>query len=150
MRPRIRRAAEGIQVELPPEERALLAEVAQELLDALDDEPDDPAFRRLAPPAHDDAELEREFRELTAPQLASGRRRSLQTVLRTAGNEVLTTAEADEWLRALNDLRLVLGTRLDVTEDFDWDAFEQHPDAPDLALYAYLSWVQEQLVAALA
>ena len=57
--------------------------------------------------------------------------------------------EADAWLRALNDARLVLGTRLDITEDFDWDGFESTPRAPELALYAYLSWLQEQLVEAI-
>jgi hypothetical protein len=68
----------------------------------------------------------------------------------TADQTLLTPEEADAWLRALNDLRLVLGTRLDVGEDFDWDAVgPDHPDAQELALYAYLSWLQEQLVEAL-
>ena len=149
LRPRIRREADGIRVELPPEERALLAGVAEELISALEDDAGDSAFRRLFPRAHEDEDLEQEFRELTAAELVSGRRRSLETVRRTAMQDVLTSEEADEWLRALNDLRLVLGTRLDVTEDFDWDEYERHRSAPDLALYAYLSWVQEQLVAAL-
>jgi Domain of unknown function (DUF2017) len=43
----------------------------------------------------------------------------------------------------------VLGTRLELTEDFDWSGFDpEDPDAEELALYAYLSWLQEQLVEA--
>ena len=47
-------------------------------------------------------------------------------------------------------MRLVLGTELDVTEDLDWEALDQD-DArlPGLSLYAYVSWIQEQLVEAL-
>jgi hypothetical protein len=50
----------------------------------------------------------------------------------------------------LNDLRLVLGTRLDVTEEMDFDLDPSDPSAAELAVYAYLSWLQEQLVEALA
>jgi len=99
---------------------------------------------------HDDEELEREYRELTRGQLDAGRERSIETLRETAGRELLTPEEADAWLRALNDARLVLGTRLDITEDFDWDAFDaSDPQAPEIALYAYLSWLQEQLVEAM-
>ena len=59
--------------------------------------------------------------------------------------------EAQAWLTALNDLRLVLGTRLDVSdESLLEDLAEDDPRAPELALYAYLSWLQEQLVEALS
>jgi hypothetical protein len=47
----------------------------------------------------------------------------------------------------LNDLRLVLGTRLDVNETTFADGLDpRDPDAPELALYGYLSWLQEQAV----
>ena len=63
----------------------------------------------------------------------------------------LSAEEADTWLRALNDLRLVLGTRLDVQEDtFAAELRSDDPRAPALAVYAYLSWIQEQLVEALS
>ena len=79
-----------------------------------------------------------------------GRGGALATLAGTAGQAVLSVEEAYAWLRALNDARLVLGTQLDIAEDFDWDAVESHPQAPELAVYAYLSWIQEQLVAAIA
>lgn len=148
---RIERTASGdIGLRLGVEERVLLRELAEELGSLLDQSPEDPSLRRLFPPAHEDDELEREFRELTGGQIAAGRDQSLQTLRDTAERELLTPEEADAWLRAINDARLVLGSRLDITEDFDWDEFDSgDPRAPELALYAYLSWIQEQLVEAM-
>ncbi len=82
----------------------------------------------------------------------TGREKSFDLLAETAGRDLLTSDEADAWLRAVNDARLVLGTRLDISEDFDWDGFgfdETTPRAPELALYSYLSWLQEQLVEAM-
>ena len=148
---RIRRGVDGaVRLDLPDEERVLLREVAEDLGSLLDEAPEDPSLRRLFPPAHADEELERDYRELTRSQLAAGREQSLETLRETVDREILTPEEADAWLRALNDARLVLGTRLDLPDDFDWDAFDANdPRAPELALYAYLSWIQEQLVEAM-
>jgi hypothetical protein len=146
---RIHRAADGeLRLRLPEEERLLLRGVAASTRERLRD--DDPALRRLFPPAYDEAELEQEYRELTRGQLTSGREQALQLLETTVDNSALSPEEADSWLRALNDVRLVLGTELDVTEDLDWDALD--PDdarLPGLSLYAYVSWIQEQLVEAL-
>jgi hypothetical protein len=135
----------GVQLRFSPEERALLAAVASDLRAQLEDEFDDPSFRRLFPPAYDDAEHEKAYRNLAGDELLDGRREALELLAATARNDFLSAVEADAWLRALNDLRLVLGTRLDVQEDTLID----RPQSPELALYGYLSWVQEQLVAAL-
>lgn len=149
-RSRIRRARDGgVRLDLDENERGLLRQVAEEVRELLDEEPDDPSLRRLFPTAHEDPEREREYRELTHDQLVSGRRRALDVLSETAENDLLTADEADAWIRAVNDARLILGTRLDITEDYDWDALgEGTPRAQELALYAYLSWLQEQLVAA--
>jgi hypothetical protein len=136
----------GVRLRFSPAERALLAAVASDLRAQLEDSFDDPSFRRLFPPAYDDAEHEKAYRDLAGDELLDGRREALELLAATARNDYLTAQEADAWLRALNDLRLVLGTRLDVQED----ALLDQPQTPELALYGYLSWVQEQLVAALA
>ena len=146
---RIHRAADGeLRLRLPMEERLVLRGVAARTRERLRD--DDPALRRLFPPAYDDAELEDEYRELTRGQLTSEREQALELLEATVDNTGLSPGEADAWLRALNDVRLVLGTELDVTEDLDWDALDPN-DArlPGLSLYAYVSWIQEQLVEAL-
>ena len=141
----------GIRLRLAQEERVLLAGLTAELQALLGDTPEDPSLRRLFPPAYDDEADERAYRELTSDSLLDGRREALDVLARTADREQLSAEEADAWLRALNDLRLVLGTRLDVQED----TFATEPDLHDprgqaLAVYGYLSWLQEQLVEALS
>ena len=149
---RIERTPRGeFRLRLPREERRLLRTVSAELLVMLDADPDDPDLRRLFPPAYgDDPEAEAQYRLLVGEGLAAGRARALETVRETAARDLLTAEEANAWLTALNDARLVLGTRLDVSEEMDWDVDPDDPRAPHLAVYAYLSWLQEQLVAALA
>jgi hypothetical protein len=84
-------------------------------------------------------------------ELLEGRRAALELVAETVDRDRLSAEEADAWLRALNDLRLVLGTRLDVQEGTFADELRpDDPRAPALAVYAYLSWMQEQLISALS
>ena len=150
-RRRIERRRDGAyRLRLSRDERVLLRMLHAELESLLED-PDDPDLRRLFPPASDDAEQDADYRRLTRDGLVDGRARALETVARTLGADTLTAAEADDWLRVLNDARLVLGTRLDVTEETMLAELDPaDPDAHQLAVYAYLSWLQEQLVAALA
>lgn len=145
-----RDAAGGVRLHFREEEVLLLRELLAELESLLED-PDDAAVRRLFPPAHADRESEAQYRSLVRDQLVAGRSKALVTVRDTLGREALNAEEAEAWLRALNDLRLVLGTRLDVSEDVDWEDIDVHePRGRDLAVYAYLSWLQEQLIEALA
>ena len=63
----------------------------------------------------------------------------------------LAWEQLTSWLGALNDLRLVLGTRLNVTEETYQE--EMDPEAPDTQAYGlffYLGWLEEQIVEALA
>jgi hypothetical protein len=141
----------GVELRLSRDERSLLAGLAAELRALLDGAPGDPSLRRLFPPAYDDEDDERAYRDLMGGELLDGRRAALELVAETVDHDRLSAEEADTWLRALNDLRLVLGTRLDVQEDM----FATEPDLSDprghaLAVYAYLSWIQEQLIEALS
>ena len=139
-----------VRLNFDEDELLLLRELLAELQVLLED-PDDPAVRRLFPPAHDDLESEEQYRSLVRDQLVGGRAEALAAVRDTLGRKTLSLEEADAWLRALNDLRLVLGTRLDVTEDIDYEDLDsREPRGRDLIVYAYLSWFQEELVEALA
>ena len=142
----------GFRLRLSDAERELLRTLPGELREILDSEQDDPSLRRLFPPAYErDDEAEDEYRRLMADELLEGRRAALRLVQETAGRERLSAEELDAWLRALNDLRLVLGTRLDVTEEkYVTELDPAHPQAYELSVYGYLSWLQEQLVAAAA
>jgi uncharacterized protein DUF2017 len=145
-----RRRGGGFRVNLPGEERELLGVLVAELRERVRDEREDPDLRRLFPPAHaDDPDAEAEYRQLVGHQLDHKRARAAETVLATLDGRSLSAEEAEAWLTVLNDLRLVLGTRLDVTEEMSWNVDPGDPRASELAVYAYLSWLQEQLVEAL-
>jgi hypothetical protein len=144
-----RDSAGGVRLSFLPHEQLLLRELLDELEGLLTD-PDDPALRRLFPPAHADRESEEQYRSLVGDQLVSGRSKALEVVRDTLGKDTLRPEEADAWLRALNDLRLVLGTRLDVSEEIEFEEVDlDEPRGRELAVYGYLSWLQEQLVEAL-
>ena len=151
-RRRIERTGKGdIRLRLPRDERALLRSLPAQLHRLLADAPDDPSLERLFPPAYDDAEDEAEYRRLMGDELLEGRRRALRVLEETLDQDRLTKEQAEAWLTALNDLRLVLGTRLEVTEDMLLERLRpDDPNAFEISLYAYLSWLQEQLVDALA
>lgn len=129
-------------------ERELLASVArqaQELLAA-----DDPDTGRLYPVAYpEDAEAQAEFMALMGDGLRDRHQRALDTLAATADADVLDEGELQQWMGALEVMRLVLGTRLDVEEDMQQiDALD--PRAGQYALYAYLSVLQGDIVDALA
>ena len=146
-----RRPGGDIRLRLPRDERALLRSLPGQLRRLLAEAPDDSSLERLFPPAYDDAEDEAEYRRLMGDELLEGRRRALRVLEETLDQDRLTKEQAEAWLTALNDLRLVLGTRLDVTEDMLLERLRpDDPNAFEISLYAYLSWLQEQLVDALA
>ncbi len=119
--------------------------------------PEDPALARLFPDGYvDDPEASADFRRYTEPGLRSTKRAALQTALATLGDEphriVLTPEQADAWLGALNDSRLVLGERLGVVEELEDLITSLADDDPRLALfwdYDRLKFLQESLFQAL-
>jgi Domain of unknown function (DUF2017) len=119
--------------------------------------PDDPVLARLLPDAYrDDTEAAGEFRRFTEQELRSGKLAAAQTVLDTlpeeGGRVELTEEDAQVWLRALNDVRLALGVRLDITEDTAQRTQDLDPADPRSAylwVYDWLTYLQETLVRAL-
>ena len=119
--------------------------------------PQDPALARLLPDAYrDDPDAAGEFRRFTEQSLRTAKQASARTVLDTlpsgGGPVKLSGEQAQSWLRALNDVRLALGVRLGVTEEFEEQWQELDPLDPRSAafeVYAWLGGVQESLVQAL-
>ena len=59
----------------------------------------------------------------------------------------LTVDDVTAWLRVLNDARLALGTRLGVTEETTVDDLDpDDPATPGLAAYAWLTYLEGELV----
>jgi len=140
----------GYRLRLPPEERALLRSLPEQLRDLM--RSDDPGMRRLFPPAYEeDPEADDEYRRLMRNELVEGKLAALRVVESTADADHLSGEELEAWLAAIESLRLYLGTVLDVSEDPTANALHpDDPDAPAMALYGYLSWLQEQAVEALS
>ena len=148
----VRRTRRGdFEVKLPPEERALLRDLAPQLRVMLATGPDDPTLRRLFPTAYpDDPTRDREYRQLVGDELLDRRRASIDTLESTIDATTLSEEELSAWMGAVNDLRLVLGTRLDVSEDMDPVPAVDDPNAPMLLLYGYLGYLLESIVDALS
>ena len=121
----------------------------------------DPALDRLLPTANrQDDEAAAEFRRLTETGL---RQRKAAVLAQAAGllrhedKIVLDEGQARAVLTALTDVRLVLGERMGLRTDADLDALEAaagdlDPDDPlayALAVYDFLTWLQETLASAM-
>ncbi|MEV6807075.1 DUF2017 domain-containing protein [Streptomyces sp. NPDC051132] len=139
--------------------------------------PADPVLRRLFPDAYGDpehvpgaaAEAEKqrahsaEFRRFTENDLRAGKRTNALGVIRSldalapvdAGGAVLKLSpeESRQWLGALNDLRLAIGARLEITDEDDTDLLYRLPDEdprkPMVLAYLWLGGLQETLVTTL-
>lgn len=120
--------------------------------------PDDPVLARLLPDGYrDDPDAAREFRKFTESGLRSAKVTAAQTLLETlpagGGRVSLSADQAEAWLRSLNDVRLALGVRLGVTDDFDGLNDDVEPDDPRsayFAVYQWLAYLQESLLSALS
>jgi hypothetical protein len=113
--------------------------------------PDDPVLARLLPDfATDDSQLSGALRSLHEPELIAAKNGAASVVLETlpeAGGRVeLTATQADAWLAALNDVRLALGTALDVSEDMPEELPPDDPRSGHLGVYHWLTYVQDGLV----
>jgi hypothetical protein len=119
--------------------------------------PDDPVLARLFPDAYaGDEASSGEFRRFTEAGLRSGKVAGAQTVLATlpgtGGRVRLPAGDAEAWVRVLNDVRLALGVRLGITEDYEHElpgAGRGELHSAYLQVYDWLTFLQETLVRAL-
>ena len=153
-RARVRRERNGYAIRLPDVERALLTHLPEQLTSVLtgltaDDEI--PAgLERLFPHAHaTDRAAEAEYVDANRDELIAARRSSLEIIARTASADHVSDDDADAWLGAINSLRLALGSRLEVSEDPP-SVDESDPEYADWICYQYLSYLESELVEAMA
>ena len=147
-----RRARHDVRARLGDDERRVLRDVFTEVYDLLEDPaasepaeqdplaalvgigrtvrpPEDPALARLLPDAHrDDPEASAEFRRYTESELRARKRSGLRVALDTLARPSplrLDETEAQAWLVALTDVRLVLAERMGLRTDDDHALLEQ-------------------------
>jgi hypothetical protein len=143
----VRRTRRGIELSLRTEERELIGVLISEMRALLDT--DDPSLRRLFPTAYrNDPERDAEYQILARSELQDRRLSSLDVVEATLGASQLNEEQAVSWMHVINQIRLVLGTRLDVGEE----DHEFNPDAPDAlhrSVYLFLGMLLEEFVTAM-
>ena len=138
------------QLRLDGDERALLRGLPAQLRGLL--ATDDPSLLRLFPTAYtDDPKRDAEYQQLMREDLLELHRGALDVMEETIDAVDLDEEQLTAWMKAINQMRLVLGTRLDVTEDLYDDGMDANdPRASAFALYSYLGWLQEHIVQALS
>lgn len=158
----VRRRGDRFVLALGDDEAALVRRLAGELRELLANGADDPhgsaLLVRLFPVAHpDDDELEAEYQRLMRDELVASKLAALQVIERAVGDGAgteparLDEVELNSVMQAINSVRLILGTMLQVSDDPSADevaaGFES---SPEYALYGYLSWLLEHCVQALS
>jgi hypothetical protein len=128
--------------------------------------PTDPALARLFPEAYASEESDElraksaEFRRFTENDLRARKRTDALAVVhgldalspKGDGGAVLklTAEDSQHWLGALNDLRLTIGTRLDITDEEESEELYRLPDddprKPMVMAYLWLGVLQETLI----
>ena len=119
--------------------------------------PEDPVLNRLLPNAYADPDAADEFRKFTEPRLRQIKQQHLmylrEQLVFPVDHELpkadISISDAQQWLLALNDLRLALAVRLEVEPD-TFEKFELMPDSEPkkslLAVYFWLGGIQEKLL----
>ncbi len=149
----VTRSRHGFVLHLGAEERALVIRLLAEFRALLTDPAADPALlRRLYPVVHPgNAEREEEYQRLMRDELLTSRLAGLDAldeVLATTGRKVeMNEAQLLAFMQAVNSVRLVLGTLLDVGEEED-ELDEDDP--PEHHLYGFLSWILDASVRAMS
>ncbi|CAB4779922.1 unannotated protein [freshwater metagenome] len=122
-----------------------------------DTPPDDEVLLRLLPNAYADQVDAAEFRRYTESTLRAKKyahSMSMRMGLKSAIDGIIEVDHdgANDWLGAMNDIRLALGVRLNVEQNSHDELELLAPDDPMrgvYAVYSWLGWLQESLIIAL-
>ncbi len=152
--PPVERVRDGFMFNIGDDERQLVIRLLNELGQLLMDESGDPRLIRMFPPAYhlaDDAEADAEYQRLMRDDLVASRLAGIATVNLAMETPGPVSEEAMvSFVQAINGLRLVLGTMLDVVEDHDPDDIdEDDPLVGEHHLYNFMSWLLDWAVRAL-
>lgn len=136
---------------LSQDHRATLSALLAELDELIEADPSDPDLRRLSPPAYlEDPDRDLEYQLLAGDELRTARRATIEAVRSSMDRSTLSEEQVWAWLRALNALRVVVGTKLDITdEDDDPVLAPDDPAVPLWAIYDYAGLLQHAIIVAL-
>ena len=148
------RKGSTIRLKLHDYERGLLQGLVGEMRVLLEAELPkvDPVTARLFPDAYETATDQESYQDMVGDQLRRDKLRAVESVESCIEGEgeldlKLSDEDANTWLTVLNDLRLAIGNRLNVTEArMEEEVDENDPDAPALSALHWLGWVQESIL----
>ena len=147
----IKRRRDGrYTIRLDEDVRTVLAELARQMIPAVENR--EPMTRRLFPPAYPGeglSDVEADYRDLVDVPLTNHHREVLSVLVQTAWADTISESELDEWLSAVGLMRLMLGTRLDVTEDMPAPTPDD-PSAAEYGFFEFLGQLQYLIVEALS
>jgi uncharacterized protein DUF2017 len=148
-----RRRRDRFAVSLGADERTMLVDLGRQSRKLLESgEPSsDPAVARLFPAAYRDDPLRSlEFETNLGDTPRNAKLHALETLEQTANATELSEDELLAWMSAVNDFRLVLGTRIEITEEAtEGDYPEGDPNRDAFGVYAYLTWLEDRMLRAL-
>ena len=151
--PVVARDNDLFEITLTVDERSTLLSFVDQLSEILEMGPDDARLRRLFPTAyHENPEHDAEYQGYMRDELTQSRSASIVVVKEVLeSTDLITAAQLHAFMTVLNNLRLVLGTLLDVGEDdFEDDIDENDPAFGQWQLYGYLGWLMEWTISALS
>ena len=154
--PTFERSPKGVRVKLEEHEVGLLRQLLEEMSTLLEaDIAADPVNKRLFPDAYDTEEDSQSYRELVGYELRSTKLAAVKDMLDTIDGDGPADTEisqdvAESWLAVLNDIRLAIGTRNEVTEEkMAEEPDPQDPDSAAMMVLHWLGWLQESLLGVL-
>jgi hypothetical protein len=115
---------------------------------------ENPILARLFPDAYADQEFSSEFRRYTEASLHEKKQQAIANLLSSLpsigeADLELDFPQIDEWMRAINDLRLALGVVLDADENSDSrfaTLSEADPMFFTFQIFNWLGWLLENLI----
>jgi hypothetical protein len=148
------RAGKEVQISLDLFEARVLRGLLDEMARLLQQEEsiEDAVVDRLFPAAYAAPEDAQAFAELVGEELRDGKIAAVSSIAAALAGEGPIVARVprdriDEWLTVLTDLRLALGTRLEVTEEKMEEQLDPgDPAAAGMSVLHWLGWLQEMLI----
>lgn len=166
-----RTSKDNIELFLEPLEIALLTSLIEQIATLLEPEssekskdplekiigidskisrPTDEVLLRLLPDAYqNDTDASDEFRRFTERSLRELKIRNSKHVLQNLPEPdqvtIIKSKDFQTWLTVLNDVRLALGTRIGINEDFE-DSDEEIEQDHSHEIYSWLTWLQSNLL----
>lgn len=154
--PNFERSPDGVRVQLEEHEVGLLRQLLEEMSTLLEaDIQADPVNKRLFPDAYETEEDSQSYSDLVGYELRSTKLAAVKSVMETIEGDgpvdaVITQEAAEGWLPVLNDIRLAIGTRNEVTEEKMAEEMDpEDPDSAAMMVLHWLGWLQESLLGVL-